>query len=269
MLDRREVERALLPALADGQFHVYYQPIVSEATARTVALEGLIRWQHPVHGILGPDRFLAVAEDAGLVARLGEVVLREAAAQTSVWNHLFGSADRVNVGVNLAERQLVDPSFPERVAEILEWAGIDGTQLDLDVGEELLLRRISDSNRVLHRLAELGCRIVIDDFGVAHGAFSRIRDLDLVKVVKIDGSIVAGLGRDSVSQAVVESTVSMANALDILVVAEGVETEAQRTLVRDLGVDLMQGFLFQRPAPAEEYARSGPVWIPGADARAL
>ena len=269
VLDRRELEQALVPALADGQFHVYYQPIVSEATARTVALEGLIRWQHPVHGILGPDRFLAVAEDAGLVARLGEVVLREAAAQTSVWNHLFGSADRVNVGVNLAERQLVDPSFPERVAEILEWAGIDGTQLDLDVGEELLLRRISDSNRVLHRLAELGCRIVIDDFGVAHGAFSRIRDLDLVKVVKIDGSIVAGLGRDSVSQAVVESTVSMANALDILVVAEGVETEAQRTLVRDLGVDLMQGFLFQRPAPAEEYARSGPVWIPGADARAL
>lgn len=255
VLDRREVQQALVPALADGQFQVYYQPIVSAERASTVALESLVRWQHPVHGTLAPDRFLAVAEEAGLLARLGEVVMREAVAQTSVWNHLYGAANRTRVGVNLAERQLVDPGFADRVAEILGWAGVGGDQLDLEVGEELLLRRIDDSSRVLHRVAELGCRIVIDDFGITHGAFSRIRDLDLVRAVKIDRSIIAGLGNDNVSRAVVEATVSMARALGIDVIAEGVETQDQRSMVIDLGIDLMQGFLFQQPLPAEEFER--------------
>jgi diguanylate cyclase (GGDEF)-like protein len=254
-LDRREVERALVPALADGQFQVFYQSIVSESQGCTVGLEGLVRWQHPVHGILGPDRFLAVAEEAGLLARLGEIVMREAVAQTSVWNHLYGSAQRVQVSVNLAERQLVDPSFADRVSEILGWAGVKADQLDLEVGEELLLRRVDDSNRVLHRLADLGCRVVIDDFGIAHGAFSRIRDLDVVRAVKIDRSIIRDLGHDNVCRAVVEATVSMATALGIDVIAEGVETTEQRHLVTELGIDLMQGFLFQQPMPAEEYER--------------
>jgi EAL domain-containing protein (putative c-di-GMP-specific phosphodiesterase class I) len=256
VLDRREVQQALVPALADGQFHVYYQPIVSASQATTVAVEGLVRWQHPVHGTLGPERFLAVAEEAGLLARLGEVVMREAVAQTSVWNHLYGPQHRVRVGVNLAERQLVDPAFADRVADILAWAGVGADQLDLEVNEELLMRRVDDSSRVLHRVAELGCRIVIDDFGITHGALTRIRDLDIIRAVKIDRSIIAGLGTDDVSRAVVEATVSMARALDIEVIAEGVETVEQRGMVVDLGIDLMQGFLFQHPLPADEFERA-------------
>ncbi|MEQ8840979.1 MAG: EAL domain-containing protein [Acidimicrobiales bacterium] len=255
VLGRREVEQSLVPALADGQFHVYYQPIISAAEARTVAVEGLVRWQHPVHGTLSPERFLEVAEAAGLIARLGEVVMREAVAQTSVWNHLYGPDHRTRVGVNVAERQLVDPAFADRVAEILAWAGVGADQLDLEIGEELLLRRIDDSSRVLHRVADLGCRIVIDDFGTTHGSLSRIRDLDLVRGVKVDRSIIAGLGKDDVSRAVVEATVSMSRALDIEVIAEGVETIEQRSMVIDLGIDLMQGFLFQEPLPADEFER--------------
>ncbi len=258
-LDRLEVERAIVPALADGQFQVYYQPIVSEREARTVGLEGLIRWRHPIHGVIGPDRFLAVAEESGLVARLGEVVLREVAAQTSVWNHLFGDAKSFNVSVNLAERQLVDPSFPDRIAEIVHWGGISPTQLDLEVPEALLLRRAHDSSRVLQRLAALGCRIVIDDFGNSHGAFSKIRELDIVSVIKIDRSVIGRLGLDDVSRAVVEATMSMASVLDVTVIAEGVETEIQRQMVTDLGIDLMQGFLFQAPSPAEVFDRGGPA----------
>lgn len=252
-LDRREVQQALVPALADGQFQVYYQSIVASSTDEVVGLEGLVRWQHPVHGVLGPDRFLAVAEEAGLLARLGEVVMREAVAQTSVWNHLYGPGRTTRVGVNLAERQLVDPAFVDRVAEILTWAGVDAAQLDLEVGEELLLRRVDDANRTLHRLSELGCRIVIDDFGTSQGAFSRIRDLDLVRAVKVDRSIVSGLLRDNVSRAVVEATVSMARALDIDVIAEGVETPDQRHAIEELGIDLMQGFLFHQPLPASDF----------------
>jgi diguanylate cyclase (GGDEF)-like protein len=255
VLDRREVEQALVPALADGQFQVYYQPIVSHSRNSTVGVEGLVRWQHPVHGTLGPERFLEVAEEAGLLARLGEVVMREAVAQTSVWNHLYGPDHQARVGVNLAERQLVDPAFADRVGEVLSWAGVRPGQLDLEVGEELLMRRIGDSSRVLHRVAEMGCRIVIDDFGTTHGAFSRIRDLELISAVKIDRSIVARVGIDAVSRAVVEATVSMARALDIDVIAEGVETAEQRSVVVDLGIDLMQGFLFQHPLPADEFER--------------
>ena len=246
-LDRMEVERAIVPALADGQFHVYYQPIVSESEARTVGLEGLIRWRHPVHGLIGPDRFLDVAEEAGLLARLGHVVLREVAAQTSIWNHLHRDAGSFNVSVNLAE--------------ILHWGGISAPQLDLEVPEELLLRRAHDRSGVLQRLAALGCRIVIDDFGNSHGAFAQIRDLDIVSVIKIDRSIIFGLGleRDNISRAVIEATLAMANALDVSLIAEGVETEAQRRIVTELGVDLMQGFLFQRPAPPEVFATAGPI----------
>ncbi len=252
-LDRRAVQQALVPALADGQFHVYYQSILSSSTDTVVGLEGPVRWQHPVHGVLGPDRFLAVAEEAGLLACLGEVVLRVAVAQTSVSNHLYGPGRTTRVGVNLAERQLVDPFFVDRVDEILHWAGVTPSQLDLEVGENLLLRRVDDANRTLHRLAELGCLVVIDDFGIAQGAFSRIRDMDFVGAVTIDRSITAGLLRDNVSRAVMEATVSMARALDIDVIAEGVEIVEQRQVIESLGIDLMQGFLFHQPVPADEF----------------
>ncbi|MEO0493311.1 MAG: EAL domain-containing protein [Actinomycetota bacterium] len=251
-LDRMEVEQAILPALADGQFGVHYQPIVSDQQGVTVGVEGLIRWLHPEHGVLGPDRFLAIAEESGLAARLGDVVLREVVAQTAIWNHLHGRA-RLQSAINLAERQLVDPAFPERVLEIARWGGISPQQLDLEISEELLLRRVDDAGQVIRRLADLGCRIVIDDFGNGQGAFNRIRSLDLVSVVKIDGTVVANVLDDEISRTVIEATVSMAEALNVEVVAEGVETFPQQQALRDLGVDLMQGYLFQRPASAETF----------------
>ncbi len=260
-LDRLAVERALVPALADGQFHVHYQPIVSRREQRTVGLEGLIRWQHPIHGVLGPDRFLTIAEEAGVVARLGEVVLREVAAQTSVWNHFYANEPSFSVSVNLAERQLVDPSFPDRVADIVGWAGIPASQLHLEVREELLLRRADDESRVLQRLSELGCRIVIDDFGNSHGSFTRIRELDIVSLVKIDRSIIARLGHDNVSRTVVGATAAMATSVGMDVIAEGIETIEQRDIAESLGIDLMQGYLFQAPQPATSYDRTGPLAV--------
>lgn len=255
-LDRMQVEQSILPALADGQFGVYYQPIVSDVRGLTVGVEGLIRWMHPEHGVLGPDRFLSIAEEAGLAARLGDVVLREVVAQSAIWNHLHGAA-RLQAAVNVAERQLVDPAFPDRVAEIAQWGGISPEQLDLEISEELLLRRVDDANRVIYRLADLGCRIVIDDFGNSQGAFARVRALDIVDVLKIDRSVIETVAEDDVSRTVVEATVAMAGALGIDVVAEGVETVRQQFALRDLGVDLMQGFLFHRPAAAEAFGDGG------------
>lgn len=255
--DRREVERELVPALASGQFQVYYQPIVSASKNATVGFEGLIRWQHPTQGVIGPERFLAVAEEAGLVARLGEVVLREVAAQISVWNHLAADGQSMSVAVNLAERQLVDPSFPDRVAEIVTWAGIEPQQLDLEIREELLLRRAADSSQVIRRLSDMGCRIVVDDFGNIEGSVSKVKSVTHVDVVKIDRSITATLQNDEFSQAVVESTVSLARSVGIQVVAQGVETEQQRDHLVRLGVDQMQGFLFLEPSPPESVDLAG------------
>ena len=256
-MDRLEVEQAIVPALSDGQFSVWYQPIVSQREGRTVGVEGLIRWMHPELGVLGPDRFLTIAEEAGLAARLGDVVLREVIAQTAIWNHLY-RGPAFSSSVNLSERQLVDPAFPDRVAELAEWCSILPTQLDMEISEELLLRRVDDANRVIHRLADLGCRIVIDDFGNSQGAFSRIRSLPIVDVIKIDRSVVAAVPHDDVNKAVVEATMSMADALQLDVVAEGVETVAQKITLERLGIDLMQGFLFQRPMSAEALGDDGP-----------
>ncbi|MEM9464400.1 MAG: bifunctional diguanylate cyclase/phosphodiesterase [Actinomycetota bacterium] len=256
-MDRLEVERAIVPALADGQFSVWYQPIVSQREGRTVGVEGLIRWMHPELGVLGPDRFLTIAEEAGLAARLGDVVLREVVAQTAIWNHLY-QGPAFPSSINLSERQLVDPAFPDRVAELAEWCSIPTTQLDMEISEELLLRRVDDANRVIHRLAELGCRIVIDDFGNSQGAFSRIRSLPIVDVIKVDRSVVQAVPHDDVNKAVVEATMSMADALQLDVVAEGVETVAQKITLERLGIDLMQGFLFQRPMSAEALGDDGP-----------
>lgn len=257
-MDRLEVEQAIMPALADGQFSVWYQPIVSQREGRTVGVEGLIRWMHPELGVLGPDRFLRIAEEAGLAARLGDVVLREVVAQTAIWNHLYQAGPTFPSSINLSERQLVDPAFPDRVAEMAEWCAVPLTQLDMEISEELLLRRVDDANRVIHRLAELGCRIVIDDFGNSQGAFSRIRSVPIVDVIKIDRSVVQAVPHDDVNKAVVEATMSMADALQLEVVAEGVETVAQKITLERLGIDLMQGFLFQRPMSAEALGDEGP-----------
>ena len=154
------------------------------------------------------------------------------------------------------------PQTPEYIMGLINLRSTVIPIIDLRLRFALPQEKVSDETRIMVvNVASKTIGIIVD----AVSEVLRISDDQIAP----PPPTVAGLGRDSVSQAVVESTVSMANALDILVVAEGVETEAQRTLVRDLGVDLMQGFLFQRPAPAEEYARSGPVWIPGADARAL
>ena len=265
VLDRREVERALVPAMAEGQFRVHYQPIVSFAAGRVVGLEALLRWQHPIHGIIGTDRFLTVAEEAGMLGRLSDVALREAASQMSLWNERLTpgpGAAHLSVGINVAERQLVDPMFPDRLAEIVLWAGVRPAQIALEIGEDLLLRRADESANVLRRLSELGATLVVDDFGTSRAGLARSRSLDMVDQLKIDRSLIWAMASDDVARAVVEASVSMARALDLEVIAEGVETLEQRLLLENLGIDRMQGFLFLRPLAAEELDERGMITDP-------
>jgi diguanylate cyclase (GGDEF)-like protein len=266
VLDRREVERALVPALAEGQFCVHYQPIVSVSDSRVVALEALLRWKHPIHGVIGAERFLPVAEESGILSRLSDMVLRESTGQMSLWNRLHPAAadpghpdPGLSVGINVAEGQLVDPAFPDRLAEVLEWAGLPASRLSLEIGEELLLRRAPDSADALRRLSQVGVGLVVDDFGTSRAALARTRNLDLVDQLKIDDSLVSAMVTDDVARAVVEASVSLARSLGLQAMAEGVETIEQKQMLASMGIDHMQGFLFLRPVTAEDLMSSGMI----------
>jgi diguanylate cyclase (GGDEF)-like protein len=251
LIERLQVESQLRPAMANNQFAVYYQPIVDVRLERVVSYEALVRWNHPEHGLLGPDRFLDVVEESGLMARLGEVVLRESLAQKSLWTHMEPGANHLGIGVNVAERQLVDPRFPEQIQEALEWADVRPEELILEITEDLMIEHLDSSLSVLRSLGDIGVSLVIDDFGTGRSSLSYVKRLDMIDAIKIDRSFVTGIPNGKVDLAIIEAIVSMAEALELDIVAEGVETTAQARTLSQMGIHRMQGFLFDRPAPAE------------------
>lgn len=257
VIDRMAIERQLLPALEAGQFAVHYQPIVNAISSDILSFEALVRWRHPKHGLLSPARFLHVMEETGLMARLGELVLRESVAQQAMWNHNYVGADTLSIGVNVAERQLVDPRFPQTVAEILQWSGLPPEQLTLEITEDLIIEHLDDTLSVLHRLADLGVTLSIDDFGTGRSSLSYVKRLDMVDKLKIDRSFVTGIPDGRVDMAIIEAIISMADALKLSVVAEGVETEEQADVLRNLGVEALQGYLFMKPKSAEDLETAG------------
>jgi diguanylate cyclase (GGDEF)-like protein len=251
LIERLQVESQLRPAMTNNQFAVYYQPIVDVKLERVVSYEALVRWNHPEHGLLGPDRFLDVVEESGLMARLGEVVLRESLAQKSLWTHMEPGANHLGIGVNVAERQLVDPRFPEQIQEALEWADVRPEELILEITEDLMIEHLDSSLSVLRSLGDIGVSLVIDDFGTGRSSLSYVKRLDMIDAIKIDRSFVTGIPNGKVDLAIIEAIVSMAEALELDIVAEGVETSAQARTLSQMGIYRMQGFLFDRPAPAE------------------
>jgi len=251
LIERLQVESQLRPAMANNQFAVYYQPIVDVRLERVVSYEALVRWNHPEHGLLGPDRFLDVVEESGLMARLGEVVLRESLAQKSLWTHMEPGANHLGIGVNVAERQLVDPRFPEQIQEALEWADVRPEELILEITEDLMIEHLDGSLSVLRSLGDIGVSLVIDDFGTGRSSLSYVKRLDMIDAIKIDRSFVTGIPNGKVDLAIIEAIVSMAEALELDIVAEGVETTAQARTLSQMGIHRMQGFLFDRPAPAD------------------
>ena len=251
LIEKLQVERQLRPAMATNQFAVYYQPIVDVRLERVISYEALVRWNHPEHGLLGPDRFLDVVEESGLMARLGEVVLQESLAQKSLWTHMEAGANHLSIGVNVAERQLVDPRFPEQIEEALEWADVRPQELILEITEDLMIEHLDGSLSVLRRLGDIGVSLVIDDFGTGRSSLSYVKRLDMIDGIKIDRSFVTGIPNGKVDVAIIEAIVSMADALELDIVAEGVETVSQARALSRMGIHRMQGFLFDRPAPAE------------------
>ncbi len=243
-------------ALENGELVVHYQPEIEIPSGRIVGAEALVRWQHPVRGLLSAAEFIDLAEETGLILDIGEWVLRQACIQQVAWQAEHPDHPLL-VRVNLSARQIGQADLLSQVMSILAETGIDPGQLCLEITETTVMADAESSLEVLEKLRGLGVELAIDDFGTGYSSLSYLKRLP-VHVLKIDRSFVDGLGRDPDDTAIVQAIMVLASSLGLSVTAEGVETETQLTELVRLGCDRVQGFLFARPeAAAEVSARLG------------
>ncbi|HKK08305.1 MAG TPA: EAL domain-containing protein, partial [Gemmatimonadota bacterium] len=243
---RIQRENELRGALERGEFLLHYQPIVALESGRIVAVEPLVRWRHPEHGLLAPGEFLPLAEESGLILPLGAWVLRRALKQVTAWREAAADAPLV-LSVNLSPAQFEDPGLVPLVESLLEEFRVPPRLLQLEVTEHTMMRT-PDRARQLSRL---GVGIVIDDFGTGYSSLRYVRELE-ADALKIDRSFVTGLGRDARDEAIVTTILALGRSLDLDVVAEGVETDEQMRWLRAAGCPAAQGFHLARPVPPEE-----------------
>ncbi|MDQ4129122.1 MAG: EAL domain-containing protein [Actinomycetota bacterium] len=262
--DRRlTLETGLRRAVEREEFGVLYQPVVRLADGRDAGAEALVRWRHPERGVVPPSAFVPLAEETGLILKIGEQVLREACARAREWRALRqalrqGSQDdggASTVWVNLSARQFHEPGISELVEGVLEESGLGPGSLGLEITEGFAMAEAGFGTgrtaATLRNLKELGVRLAVDDFGTGYSSLSYLKRLPL-DVLKIDRSFVSGLERDAGDRAIVSAVATLARDMELEVVAEGAETEEQLRILRELGCDLAQGYYFARPLPAAE-----------------
>jgi EAL domain-containing protein (putative c-di-GMP-specific phosphodiesterase class I) len=226
---------------------VHYQPIVTADGARIVGVEALARWEHPTRGAIPPGVFVAVAERTGLMGKLGEFVLRRALIDAKRWPEL-------SISVNLSPVQMRERSVVDDVANMLVETGVSPSRLVLEVTEGVLMENPGEAKARIDALHSLGVQLALDDFGTGYSSLIYLQQFRFDKL-KIDRAFVAPLGRSPESQAMLQAIVGLGRALDLSLLAEGVETDAQRVLLRLAGCDEMQGYLFARPGPREQIDR--------------
>ena len=213
-----------------------------------VGVEALVRWKHPERGLIPPMEFIPVAEDSGLIQPLGEWVLRTACAQGRAWE--VAGLPALRMGVNLSARQFQQPDLPRIVARVLNETGLDAKHLQLEITESLAMRNLDFTMTALQDLKRLGLEVSIDDFGTGHSSLAYLKRFP-VDVLKIDRSFVSNLTIDPYDATITETVIALARALDLRVIAEGVETEEQLAFLKSRKCDEMQGYLFSKPVPAE------------------
>jgi len=249
---RLSVEHGLRTALAEDQLRVHYQPLVTVADGAVVGAEALVRWEDPERGLVLPDHFIPVAEDSGLIVPIGAWVLGEACRQARQWRAELGPEAPFELSVNLSARQLFHAELVQTVAGTMADAGIDAGDVSvcLEVTESVVMEQPEASATVLRALKDLGVRVGMDDFGTGYSSLAYLRQFPF-DLLKIDRAFVAGITSGQEDRAIVRTIIELARALGLNVVAEGVETPEQLAVLRELGCELAQGYLFARPAPAE------------------
>jgi len=243
--ERVELERGLRQALARDELVLYYQPLFDPARQRVIGAEALIRWNHPQHGLLAPDKFISIAEDSGLIVPIGEWVIEQAGAQLTTWEaHGFTG---LRVAVNLSMRQLGDANLALCVERVVQTHSLDPGQLELEITESLFVDHSPKTMAVLQHLKSLGVTLAIDDFGTGYSSLSYLKRFP-IDTLKIDQSFIRDVTNDTDSAAIVDAIVAMAHRLNLHVVGEGVETQEQLTFLNIAGCDIVQGYLLGRPA---------------------
>jgi predicted signal transduction protein with EAL and GGDEF domain len=249
MQARCKMQVDLRQALANGEFELYYQPLVNLERNEICGLEALLRWHHPERGSISPGAFIPVAEETGLIVPIGEWVLREACTQAAAW------PEHVKVAVNLSPAQFKNHNLVQMVFAALASSGLAAHRLELEITESVLLQDNAATLATLHQLRSLGVRIAMDDFGTGYSSLSYLRSFPFDKI-KIDRCFVSDLsGPAEGSLAILRAVANLGQSLGMATTAEGVETQEQVEKVRAEGCTEMQGYFFSPPRPMQEIAR--------------
>jgi diguanylate cyclase (GGDEF)-like protein/PAS domain S-box-containing protein len=243
-------ENRLRRAVAHGEMVVYYQPQINIKTRKIVGAEALVRWEHPELGLLKPAEFIPLAEEIGLITEIDQWVLRSACTQIMAWKKAGYPLDFVTV--NLSARQFQQPNLAKKISEALEETGVNSESLGCEITETIAMRDTETTFRSLNCLESMGIKFAIDDFGTGYSSLSYLKKFPIHKL-KIDKSFISGLRTDTDYQAIIVAIIAMGHALKLTVLAEGVETEEQMTFLRLRDCDEIQGYLFSKPVPAEEF----------------
>ena len=248
MQTRHALELDLRKAIVNGEFELYYQPIVAVKTGRITSCEALLRWHHPERGMISPVEFIPIAENTGLIVQLGEWVLRQACAQAARW------PKQVTVAVNMSPAQFKSRNLVSTVIGAVAASGLPANRLELEITELVLLQDNEGALSILHQFRDLGIRIAMDDFGTGYSSLGYLRSFPFDKI-KIDQSFIRDLSTKEDSVAIIRAVVGLSSSLGITTTAEGVETKEQLARLTSEGCNEVQGFLFSPPRPAAELQR--------------
>jgi diguanylate cyclase (GGDEF)-like protein len=246
---RLDDQLGLRRALERDELRAHYQPVVDLSTGEAVGVEALVRWEHPERGLIGPDQFIPLAEDTGLILPLGAWMLDTALGQLQRWRRDMPEARDLWIAVNLSPRQLTDPDLIHKVSRALAETGVPPGNLHLEITETAVMSSVDTSTSTLDALRKLGVHLIIDDFGTGYSSLARLKRLP-VTALKVDRTFVDGLGRDSSDLSIVDAIINMADSLALGVIAEGVETAEQLEILQSLGATMGQGYLWSRALPA-------------------
>ena len=256
---RVSMESQLRVALLRDEFVLHYQPQVDIASGKIVSAEALIRWNTPERGLIGPDEFIPLAEETGLILPIGEWVLRQACGQLRRW-HDMGHRT-LGIAVNLSARQVVQPDFVELVAAVLREAGLPASALELEITESILMQSDAENIQTLSALASLGVRLSLDDFGTGYSSLTYLKRFPIIHSLKIDRSFVKGVDIDCSDKAIATTIITMANSLRMQVIAEGVETLEQALFLHANGCTLAQGFYYGHGVETHAFTQLLPMLL--------
>jgi diguanylate cyclase (GGDEF)-like protein/PAS domain S-box-containing protein len=250
---RMQLETDLRWAIERGELRLHYQPIVSLQSGQISGFEALVRWQHPERGLVQPDDFVPIAEDTGLIVKLGQWVLDEACHQMQKWKQELPSRPGLTMSVNLSSKQLIQPGLLEHIDGCLAQNSIDACDLKLEITESMIMQNAESASEMLSAAKQRGLQVAMDDFGTGYSSLSYLHQFP-IDMLKIDRSFVSRIGQQGENSEIVCTIISLAHSLGLEVVAEGVETTEQMEFLRDLGCEYAQGYLFAHPAAGPQAA---------------